>query len=228
MKNWINIAALISALTIGMTASALALPRFGSFKSIAVLPEGRSLQDGADTAAQVAFTQFCDHYSDQCVGDGQQATVILTHDKMLDLIEVNARFNAAIAPDRANADYNNWSLTATTGHCNEYAVQKRKALRDRGWPVGALSLTVVRTPWDKGNIAHMVLTVRTDRGDLVLDSLRRSVLTWDRTGYTGIMRQSASDPRRWVRVQDGATASYQAVVQTPAIFASLWTQPHGR
>jgi len=211
-----------------MTASALAMPRFGSFKSIAVLPEGSSLQDGADTAAQVAFTQFCDHYSDQCVGDGQQGTVTLTHDKMLDLIEVNARFNAAIAPDRANEDYNHWSLTATTGHCNEYAVQKRKALKDRGWPVGALSLTVVRTPWDKGNIAHMVLTVRTDRGDLVLDSLRRSVLTWDRTGYTGIMRQSASDPRRWVRVENGAAASYQAVLQTPTIFASLWTPPHGR
>ena len=46
---------------------------------------------------------------------------------------------------------------------------ERRDLIEKGWPVGALLITVVRQRNGEG---HAVLTVETDRGDLVLDSLQ--------------------------------------------------------
>ena len=62
----------------------------------------------------------------------------------------------------------------------------------RGWPAAALALTVAKTPWGEG---HLVVTVRTDQGDLVLDNLRSSIVSWRSTGYDWIMRQSERNPQ---------------------------------
>jgi predicted transglutaminase-like cysteine proteinase len=48
-----------------------------------------------------------------------------------------------------------------------------------------------------------VLTVRTDRGDFVLDELRDKILLWFNTEYTYLKRQSSGDPSRWMKLQDG-------------------------
>ena len=70
----------------------------------------------------------------------------------------------------------------------------------RGWSAGSLALAVVKTSWGEG---HLVLTVRTDVGDLVLDSLRPAVLPWERTGYRWVMRQSERDPQYWASLEGG-------------------------
>jgi hypothetical protein len=54
-----------------------------------------------------------------------------------------------------------------------------------------------------------VLTVRTDRGDLVLDNLTARLRTADQTDYTWVKRQSAIHPALWVRL-GGYTASRAA------------------
>ncbi len=57
---------------------------------------------------------------------------------------------------------------------------------------------------------HAVLTVRTDRGDLVLDNQIEAVLPWYRTPYRYIKRQSETNAGRWTRINDdrvGAVAS---------------------
>jgi predicted transglutaminase-like cysteine proteinase len=43
-----------------------------------------------------------------------------------------------------------------------------------------------------------VLTVRTDRGDLVLDNKRREIVEWNDTPYTFIKRQSQRNPLVWI------------------------------
>jgi predicted transglutaminase-like cysteine proteinase len=43
-----------------------------------------------------------------------------------------------------------------------------------------------------------VLTVKTNRGEFVLDNQENQVLAWERTGYRFIKRQSQSDPNQWV------------------------------
>ena len=59
-----------------------------------------------------------------------------------------------------------------------------------------LLITVVRKPDGEG---HAVLTVRTDKGDYVLDNLTDTVKPWEETGYRYLKRQS-TDPYRTLGV----------------------------
>jgi predicted transglutaminase-like cysteine proteinase len=43
-----------------------------------------------------------------------------------------------------------------------------------------------------------VLTVRTDRGELILDNLTPEILFWYETNYRYLTRQSTADPNVWV------------------------------
>ena len=69
---------------------------------------------------------------------------------------------------------------------------KRRDLIEKGWPVGALLITVVR---QKNGDGHAVLTVLTDRGDLVLDNLNSARPGWNETDYTYVKRQSRVQQR---------------------------------
>ena len=40
-----------------------------------------------------------------------------------------------------------------------------------------------------------------DRGDLILDNMREEIVSWDRTGYRFVKRQSALNPNDWVSIQ---------------------------
>ena len=94
------------------------------------------------------------------------------------------------------------------GDCEEYVLLKRKMLCDAGWPREALLVTVVR---DKQGDGHAVLTVKTDKGEFILDNQNENVLAWTKTGYRFMKRQSQSDPDIWVALDDNhpavATAS---------------------
>lgn len=205
MKLAVRVAALGTGLAIVLGASqALALPMFGSSALKSTAREAGSMRDGGATPAQVAFNRFCERYPGQCASDGRPPVVELDAQRMAELRSVNAEINRRIVADGGNRGLDDWSLDATVGHCNEYAVQKRSALIDRGWPVGALSLAVASTRYDVGNIKHLVLVVRTDRGDYVLDNLASDVVAWKSTGYRFLMRQSTLHPRLWVRV-DGSS-----------------------
>jgi len=57
---------------------------------------------------------------------------------------------------------------------------------------------------------HLILTVRTDGGDLILDNMREDIVAWDRTGYRFVKRQSAINHNDWVSIQvlgDSRTAA---------------------
>ena len=106
-------------------------------------------------------------------------------------------------------------MNVAAGDCNEFAVQKRHELIARGWPAAALALTVVKTSWGEG---HLIVTVRTDQGDLVLDNLRSDIVPWQRAGYHWIMRQSERNPQFWVDLEGGrAGPAYAAdTLDSPA------------
>jgi predicted transglutaminase-like cysteine proteinase len=76
---------------------------------------------------------------------------------------------------------------------------KRKMLMDAGWPREALLITVVR---DKKGEGHAVLTVKTDKGEFVLDNQNENVVAWTETGYRFVKRQSQGDPNVWVSLGD--------------------------
>ena len=49
---------------------------------------------------------------------------------------------------------------------------------------------------------HAVLTVRTDRGDFILDNLVSKVLDWRDTRYRYLKRQSTANAGKWVDIID--------------------------
>ena len=127
----------------------------------------------------------------------------LDEERWSELLRVNLAVNRKIRPSTNAADIDNWILGASRGACNDFAIEKRKQLLDLGWPSAVLALTVVYTGSGEG---HLVLTVRTDRGDYVLDNLRGVILPVDALRYGYVMRQSSIHPRLWVAVA-GVSAS---------------------
>ena len=93
-----------------------------------------------------------------------------------------------------------WSLPSDGyGDCEDSVLLKRRMLVEAGWPREALLITVVR---DKKGEGHAVLTVKTDKGEFILDNQEDRVLLWSETGYRFVKRQSQSDQNVWVSLGD--------------------------
>lgn len=178
--------------------SALIWP--ASLSAAGALPAGTTLRDDGYTLAPFSFVRFCADYPGECPASGSRARVALDASRMAQLSAVNIAVNAEIVATPDTSRLRSWRLNVAAGDCNSFAVQKRHDLLVRGWPAGALALTVAKTASGEG---HLVVTVRTDRGDLVLDNLRPGIVSWRQTGYRFIMRQSASNPRFWVELHGG-------------------------
>ena len=56
-----------------------------------------------------------------------------------------------------------------------------------------------------------MLTVRTDRGDFILDNLEPRILLWNQTDYTFLKRQSVRDSGAWVSIEDGRAVAVGSV-----------------
>ena len=78
------------------------------------------------------------------------------------------------------------------------------ALRAAGHEVRA----GMRKPDGEG---HAVLTVRTDKGDYVLDNLNDKVEAWNQTGYRFLKRQAIDNTGRWVSIRGGQQVLVGAV-----------------
>jgi len=140
--------------------------------------------------------------------------VVLTKKTWALLSKTNLKINSTIAraDDLANDGVpDRWNLPlldgTRKGDCEDYALEKRRQLIEKGLPAEALSLAIVRTSW--GEI-HAVLVVDTDRGAYVLDSLTPWVTPWNKTRFQWITRQAAGGAL-WVR--PGAT-SFQTAALT--------------
>ncbi|WP_310296017.1 transglutaminase-like cysteine peptidase [Rhizobium sp. BE258] len=176
------------------TANAVPYPNAPSF--IDRLPQAARIVESRPQPTPIGYVIFCMTYANQCNRADGGGRVHLDQDTWTLLDNVNRKVNDRIAPD-AQKGTAEWSLTTTSGNCNDYAVQKRNELIERGISPSALSLSVVKTRRNEG---HLILTVRTDHGDYVLDNLRNGIVAWDRTDYRWISVQSNDNPNNWVRV----------------------------
>jgi len=71
---------------------------------------------------------------------------------------------------------------------------------------------VVRDKKDEG---HAVLTVKTDRGEFILDNQAEEILPWSETGYRFVKRQSQRDPNVWVSLGDPRPSPLTAAAARP-------------
>ncbi len=163
---------------------------------------------GANTRAPIGWIEFCVENGREC--DGKRATprdVVLSPKAWNDLVKVNAWVNGAIKPI---TDQEHWGVVENWnypddgyGDCEDYVLLKRRMLMQAGWPREALLITVVR---DKKGDGHAVLTVKTNRGEFVLDNQEPEVLPWNRTGYRFVKRQSQVNPNIWVSLGEPRAA----------------------
>lgn len=154
------------------------------------------------TSQPVGHYDFCQRYPAECRKNPSQAVVRLSRKAWEEIIEINASVNSSIMPrtDKeiwGTAEY--WSYPTSEGDCEDFALLKQYMLERAGLPRSALLMTVVR---QRNGDGHAVLTVRTDRGDFILDNLEEKVLDWKETPYRYLKRQSEENSARWVEIAD--------------------------
>ena len=155
---------------------------------------------GEPARAPIGWVEFCVEYKGECATKpSTPRDVVLTPKAWADMVKVNAWANENIHPV---TDLEHWGVVERwnypddgKGDCEDYVLLKRRMLMQAGWPREALLITVVR---DKKSDGHAVLTVKTNRGEFILDNQETEVLAWNKTGYRFVKRQSQSDPNLWV------------------------------
>jgi predicted transglutaminase-like cysteine proteinase len=143
--------------------------------------------------APAAFYDFCARNPAECSASGPfVGAITLTPERKAQLQAVNRKVNSTIRELPEAVDV--WSIPTTEGDCEDFAILKRHMLIKMGWPSSVLLLTVVRRP---NNDGHAVLTVVTDKGDLILGLPSAEIVTPQTSRLRFFTRQSQRDPRAW-------------------------------
>jgi predicted transglutaminase-like cysteine proteinase len=162
------------------------------------------IEVGDVTRTPVGWVEFCaSHFAECAAVPSAPRDVVLTPKAFEDLVSINRYVNEAVTP---MTDLEHWGTIEKWsypddgyGDCEDYVLLKRRMLIQAGWPREALLITVVRDRKDEG---HAVLTVKTDRGEYILDNQIEDLLPWFKTGYRFVKRQSQRDPNVWVSLGD--------------------------
>jgi len=163
---------------------------------------------GPSARPPIGWTEFCSENRRECDTKPMEARdVVLSPTAWRDLVRVNNWVNSKIKP---LTDMEHWGVVERWsypddgyGDCEDYVLLKRRLLMQAGWPRQALLITVVR---DQRGDGHAVLTVKTDKGEFILDNQNQEVLLWSETSYRFVKRQSQVDPNIWVSLGDNRPA----------------------
>ena len=155
------------------------------------------------TSQPIGHYEYCQINRADCrIRASRKKPMALTRDRWSEMVEVNAYANATVTPV-TDMEYFGvpeiWSMPEAYGDCEDYALLKRRMLMEKGWAASMLLVTVVRQPNGDG---HAVLTVRTDRGDFILDNLNERILPWNKTQYRYLKRQAAAHSGKWEGIAD--------------------------
>jgi predicted transglutaminase-like cysteine proteinase len=165
-----------------------------------------SMMTGGLTSQPIGHYEFCKANPAECSiklqDDGP-----LRLDSVLwqAIVDVNRAVNGWVKPMNDYDIYGKdevWAFPRSAGDCEDYVLEKRRELSQKGISLADLLITVVRKPDGEG---HAVLTVRTDEGDFILDNLNDTVKPWDTTGYRYLKRQSTTHTGRWVSIREDNT-----------------------
>lgn len=155
---------------------------------------------GGVTKPPSGWLQFCADHREECQPPAEaQRDVTLTPNLLQQLFAINAHVNDRVKWTSDTTLYGKverWALPLDRGDCEDLVLLKRRLLAKAGWPTGSLLITTVQERGVEGH--HAVLTVRTDRGELILDNQTPEILFWYETNYRFLARQSITDPNVWM------------------------------
>jgi len=162
------------------------------------------------TSVPYGWVDFCGREPQECNQPALSAeSIALTPEAWRLLNSINRHVNQTIQPisnfDHWGTLLDHWDYPKDgKGDCKIYALWKRKLLMDAGLPRQALLMTIVR---DLDGEGHTILTVKTNRGEFILDNLRDDIRPWDETGYRFLKRQSQENPNVWVGIAQATSIS---------------------
>ena len=196
-----------SKAVLGAALAAAMIAIFGA-PSAAATERAIYVSIGGQARPPIGWVEFCNEHARECATTASEPRdVVLTSKVWKDLVRVNRWVNEQIRPV---TDMDHWGVVERwsypddgQGDCEDYVLLKRRMLIQAGWPREALLITVVR---DKKGDGHAVLTVKTDKGEFILDNQAEEILLWSETGYRFVKRQSQSDPNVWVSLGDSRPA----------------------
>ena len=171
----------------------LSLAAFACISLLAVDANAISLNAASprqDSTAPQQFRTFCKKNPGECRSSNAQHIRYTPSTARL-LSRINAQVNRQIRPRRDKVDV--WQIATRAGDCDDYVMTKRHKLIRAGVPSSALRVAVVKTRRGEG---HAVLVVKTSTGDLVLDNIRRTIVSRKASGYRYIS-MSTGNPLRW-------------------------------
>ena len=180
--------------TTGTTVPAVSLDADKIRPSVAALTD-----EAAIVTPPKGFNDFCRRHADYCAGfaSAQAMRVELTDTLLKQIDLTNRHANSAILPLHEGSVKDHWKFPQLTGDCEDYCLLKQRALAEAGVPMGAMPIAAVRSPEGEW---HAVLLVQTDRGTLVLDNVRDTILFHDQTDYAFEFKQRPNDMMRWARI----------------------------
>lgn len=156
------------------------------------------------TSQPIGHYDYCKRYSTDCkpINDRGPAKMNASLWKLIN--QVNDHANRTVTPASDLEIYGQeeyWEYPrGGAGDCEDYALEKRRLLMLRGISPSNLLITVVRKQDGEG---HALLTVRTDKGDYLLDNLEEKVSLWDTSNYHFLKRQASNHAGRWVTIRGG-------------------------
>ena len=156
----------------------------------------------------IGWVEFCTEHPLECkIPATKPRDVTMTAQAWNDLAFINTWINRTIKPMTDFDHYgvvDKWTYPNDGyGDCEDYVLLKRRMLIEAGWPREALLITVVI---DRNGDGHAVLTVKSDRGEFVLDNQVNDIALWSRTGYRFVKRQSQTHPNVWISLGDSPPA----------------------
>jgi len=192
----------------GAAVSLLALALFAAATASNADERPLFISLGDTARAPIGWIEFCAENPRECATrPSAPRDVVLSPQAWKDLVHVNLWVNGHIKPMTDLEHYGvveKWAYPDDGyGDCEDYVLLKRRMLMQAGWPREALLITVVR---DKRGDGHAILTVKTDKGEFILDNQIDEILLWSDTGYRFVKRQSQSDPNVWVALGDPRAA----------------------
>jgi len=180
-----------------------AIPQMPASAAVARNDAQMPSQAGRDARAPSGYLAFCNRNPEECRIHPDQPNRIQFTSALWDQLEkVNLVVNTAVRAEDDKEHYGVsefWTVPVDgEGDCEDYVLAKRKMLVLLGLPEAALRITVVL---DRGIVRHAVLTVVTDQGDYVLDSLKNEILTTDKADYIWVERQDPASRTGWVALR---------------------------
>ncbi len=158
---------------------------------------------GGRTLPPVGYIEFCQRSPAECgPAKSPEAEYRPTPFQWSHIQRLNAEVNGAFTRASDDTVYGKdemWAYPDKAGDTEDFALVKKKRLKEYGVPYAALLLTVALK---RNGDGHALLTIVTDKGDFVLDDESDEIRIWHEAPYQLLKRQSPSTPLNWVRVND--------------------------